>query len=46
MDWIYGIQKALDYVETHLTEEIEYGEVAKYGLLLMKRRKSNECACN
>ena len=29
MDWIYGIQKALDYVETHLTEEIEYGEVAK-----------------
>ena len=29
MDWIYGIQKALDYVETHLTEEIDYGEVAK-----------------
>lgn len=28
MDWIYGIQKALDYIEEHLTEEIDYETVA------------------
>ena len=28
MDWIYGIQRALDYVEEHLTEEIDYETVA------------------
>ena len=29
MDWITGIQRALDYTEAHLTEEINYEEVAK-----------------
>lgn len=29
MDWITGIQRALDYTEAHLTEEIDYKEVAK-----------------
>lgn len=29
MDWITGIQRALDYTEAHLTEEIDYEEVAK-----------------
>lgn len=29
MDWITGIQRALDYTEAHLTEEIDYGAVAK-----------------
>lgn len=29
MDWITGIQRALDYTEEHLTEEIDYEEVAK-----------------
>ena len=29
MDWIQGIQRAIDYVETNLTEEIDYEEVAK-----------------
>ena len=29
MDWITGIQKAIDYVEEHLTEPIEYEEAAK-----------------
>lgn len=29
MDWIYGIQKALDYVEAHLTDEIDYEAAAK-----------------
>lgn len=29
MDWIDGIQKAIDYIEEHITEEIDYGEVAK-----------------
>ena len=29
MDWITGIQRALDYTEAHLTEEIDYEIVAK-----------------
>lgn len=29
MDWITGIQRAVDYTEAHLTEEIDYEEVAK-----------------
>ncbi len=29
MDWISGIQSALDYLEEHLTEEIDYTEAAK-----------------
>ena len=28
MDWITGIQKALDYVEAHLTEEIDLDQIA------------------
>ncbi|MBR7136977.1 MAG: AraC family transcriptional regulator [Clostridia bacterium] len=29
MNWIIGMQKAIDYIEEHLTEEIDYDEVAK-----------------
>lgn len=29
MDWITGIQRALDYTEAHLTQNIDYEEVAK-----------------
>lgn len=29
MDWITGLQRALDYVEEHITEQIDYDEVAK-----------------
>ena len=29
MEWIRGIQKAIDYVEDHLTEEVDYEAVAK-----------------
>lgn len=29
MEWIAGIQRAIDYVEAHLTEEIDYEAVAK-----------------
>lgn len=29
MDWITGIQRALDYTEAHLTDEIDYEIVAK-----------------
>ena len=29
MDWIIGIQRAIDYIEQHLTEELDYEEVAK-----------------
>lgn len=28
MDWITGMQKAIDYIETHLTEEIDYEAIA------------------
>ena len=28
MDWISGIQKAVDYVEAHITEELDYCEIA------------------
>ena len=28
MDWIIGIQKAINYIEEHLTEEIDYDAVA------------------
>lgn len=29
MDWTSGLQRALDYVEEHITEPIDYGEVAR-----------------
>lgn len=29
MDWISGLQRALDYVEEHITESINYEEVAR-----------------
>ena len=29
MDWIQGIQRAIDYVEAHITEEIDFEEIAK-----------------
>lgn len=29
MDWITGIQRAIDYIEAHLTEEIDYEQVAR-----------------
>ena len=28
MDWLTGIQNAINYIEEHLTEEIDYEEVA------------------
>ena len=29
MDWISGIQNAIDYIEEHLTEDIDYDIVAE-----------------
>lgn len=29
MDWIQGIQRAIDYIEAHVTEDIDFEEVAK-----------------
>lgn len=29
MDWMTGLQRALDYVEEHLTEPLDYGQIAK-----------------
>ena len=29
MDWITGLQRAIDYVEEHITEEVDYEEAAK-----------------
>lgn len=31
MEWITGIQNAIDYIEDHLTEQIDYAEVAREG---------------
>lgn len=31
MDWISAIQKAVDYIEDHITEKIDYEEVAAQG---------------
>ena len=28
MDWIIGLQKAIDYIEDNLTETVDYGTVA------------------
>ncbi len=28
MDWIEGMQNAINYIEEHLTEELDYGEIA------------------
>ena len=33
MNWIQGIQRAIDYVEANITEDINYEEVAKQVLL-------------
>lgn len=29
MDWITGIQEAINYIEDHITEELDYTEIAK-----------------
>lgn len=29
MEWISGLQNAIDYIESHLTEELDYQEVAR-----------------
>lgn len=29
MNWINGLQNAIDYMEDHLTEELDYGEIAR-----------------
>lgn len=31
MEWVIGIQKAIDYVEDHITEELDYEQIAKVG---------------
>lgn len=29
MDWVMGMQRAIDYVEAHITEELDYSEIAR-----------------
>lgn len=29
MDWITGLQKAIDYVEEHLEDDLDYMEIAR-----------------
>lgn len=29
MDWVKELQKAIDYIEDHITEDIDYAEIAK-----------------
>lgn len=31
MNWITGMQRAIDYVEEHITEELSYDEIARQG---------------
>lgn len=46
MDLIRGIQNALDYIETHLTEEIDYDEIARLGCSsLSNLRRSFQILC-
>ena len=46
MDWITGIQRALDYTEEHLTEEIDHEEAAKHArsLLLFIFKECSGCS--
>ena len=37
MDWICGIQHAIDYIENHLTDEIDYEKIAKLMLNDLKK---------
>ena len=29
MGWVMGMQRAIDYVEAHITEELDYDEIAR-----------------
>ena len=29
MDWVMGMQRAIDYVEAHITEDLDYNEIAR-----------------
>ena len=29
MDWVMGLQRTIDYVEAHITEDLDYDEIAK-----------------
>jgi AraC family transcriptional regulator len=29
MDWITGLQRAIDYMENHMTDELDYAEIAR-----------------
>ena len=29
MDWICGIQQGIDYIEAHLTEKLDYQDIAR-----------------
>lgn len=32
MDWITGIQRALDYIETHMEDDLDYDRIARESL--------------
>lgn len=29
MEWVSGIQRAIDYIEAHLTDELDYDTIAR-----------------
>ena len=37
MDWITGMQRAIDYIEAHLTDEIDYEAVAAQSHAIINR---------
>lgn len=44
MDWITGIQKAIDYIEDNIMEELDYEKIAaeSFGCPLRKKHKTTE----
>lgn len=45
MDWITGIQNAINYIEEHLTEEIDYEIVLKKRLVPVSIFKGYSVFC-
>jgi hypothetical protein len=37
MDWVTGIQRAIDYIEENLTEELDYGKRLILGCIVFQQ---------
>lgn len=43
MDWIIGLQKAIDYIENNLADTIDYEKVAAQSYSSMSLRMVHKC---